>query len=83
MPAKNVHRGCRGLPGDAEKTHARFIQGPSAFAVVTMGTGSYYVRPGVRAAKMARYYVVDGQVQGMLTAVLAGVPVTAKNLTAG
>jgi len=49
---------------------------------ITGHTGTYHVLPGVLSAAVPGNDMVQGEMPGLLTAVLACVPITVKNLKA-
>jgi hypothetical protein len=67
----------------AYKLHIGFFGGFTGLAPVTGHTGTDHVFPGMLAAAIARYYVVEGKVATPLAAVLAGVLIAIKYLVAG
>jgi hypothetical protein len=65
-----------------EKRHMDFLKLPPTLAMVTGRTGGDHIRPDVLATKVFRPNMVHGQLAGMTPAILADVPVTAKDFAA-
>lgn len=63
--------------------HARVLKGAAAFAVIAGGAGCYHIAPGVPAAHMAWDDVVNREIHGVFSAILAGVAITPENLPPG
>ena len=83
MSPENIVSIDRGFLRGMQQGHLDFTQFPSALAMVAGGAGGHYVRPDMFTAQVLGPDMVNGQVAGMSSAVLAGVFVTAKNLAAG
>ena len=64
------------------KVHVRLGQRFSAFTMVAGATGAHQVLPGVLSTTMSRNDVVERQIAGLHSAVLAGVVITNKDLAA-
>lgn len=73
----------RGWRGHADELHIGFFGRPARFAPVAVHARADDVFPGMLAAPVARYDVVEGEVAALLAAVLAGVLVPVVNLVAG
>ncbi len=69
--------------GEIGQSHPRFLKRQAAFAVIAGWAGSHNIRPHVGATHVTRQNVVDGEVGGLLSAVLAGIVVAAEDLAAG
>jgi hypothetical protein len=54
---------------------------PPAFAVITLGTGCYNVRPFVAAIHVSRNDMVDRHAAVAFTAILTGIIITTKDLS--
>jgi hypothetical protein len=72
-----------GGEGRADKLHVGFSGGLAGFLPIAVGAGADDVFPGVLAAPIAGYDVVEGEVAAFLSAVLAGVFVPIEYLVAG
>lgn len=64
----------------AQELHSCFSKGLASLAMVATAAGTDDILPGVRTATGTRYDVVDGQIMGTDTAVLAGVVVAEEDL---
>ena len=82
MPAENIKCAGRRLLRNPHKFHVYFFHLASALAVIAVGTGSYDICPDMLTTHMTGRHVIDGQVALALSAVLAGIIVPAKDLTA-
>jgi hypothetical protein len=65
-----------------EQRHMNFFQLPPTLAMVAGRTSGDHIRPDVFAAKVLRPDMVHGQLAGMMSAILADVPVAPKDFAA-
>ena len=63
--------------------HPGLLGSPAGLAAITGYTGTHYIFPGVLAAPVAWYDVVQGKLPGFLATVLAGIMVTFEDLESG
>jgi hypothetical protein len=82
MATKDVVGRIGWFDGGVEQLHTGVFQAASAFAVVAGRTSRYDIPPDVLSAEMARQNVIDGQIGGVFSTVLAGETVAAENFTA-
>ena len=82
MPAKDID--CAGwrLFRDTQQFHVHFFHFAPALAMIAMGAGSHNVRPDVLAAHVPWSHVIHREIALALSTVLAGIIVSAKDLTA-
>ena len=83
MPPENIIGTGRGFLRGMKQGHPGLLQLPSTLAMVTGWTCGYHIRPDMFAAQVFGPDMVNGQVIGAPSAILADVFVPAKNLTAG
>ena len=82
MPAEDIECACWRLFRDAQQFHMHFFHFAPALAMIAMGAGSHNVRPDVLAAHVSWSYVVHRKAALTFSTVLAGIIVSAKDLTA-
>ncbi len=80
---KDILDGIGRFDGKAVQSEARFFQCAAALAVVAGSAGGDDIIPDVFAPQVARNDVVDGQVQGVFAAILAGEVIATEDFTAG
>jgi len=78
---ENIHCTGWGFHWRMEQVHARLLQFASPFAMVARRARRDYIRPGMFASKVARQYVIEGQVCGVTSAVLTDKVVSAEHFT--
>ena len=68
--------------GDMGQPQMRILNAPASLSVVARRAGCHHIRPDVGATQMPRDDVVNRQPVISFATILAGIIVTAKNLTA-
>ena len=69
--------------GQAHKFHVGFPRGSACLTAIAGYAGTNHIFPGMLTVAIAGDDMIQGEMPGLLSAVLAGVPVTVENLKAG
>ncbi len=65
-----------------EQGHVHFLYSASTLTMIAMGTSCHYICPNVLSAHVAWHHVIHGQVAFLLSTVLTGIIIAAKNFAA-